>query len=297
MKYPQVGSVRLSVGASADLTIVGPVAYPVGSRRLGDCTVAGQRTHHSRRAHNAMARRSLLNRAMRRLSRSRTLKPGTEPLRIPQLISPLRYDVVVRAHFLADLRSRNFDRPSTALYDFADGHEYFDWFQYVESARFFPELLDDAPRLRTRYHQRVARALATLQSYDRSGFDARYPVTLAHTSRGVLTDKGARITKQLHIGDGCHRLALLLLDDKPLLPAMYRVQRVSGPLPDNTYIMIRHLRIPDEEYVSFLSESFDVPGQIGLPQLRSTLAERTPERLTELDGLLLTHHSARQRAD
>ncbi len=244
-----------------------------------------------------MARRSVLNRAMRRLSRSRTRKPGTEPLEIPSLISPLRYDVVVRAHFLADLRYRNFDKPSAALYDFAEGHEYFAWFQFVESARFFPELLDDAERLRTRYHQRVARALATLRSYDRSGFDARYPVTLGHTPRGVLTDKGTRITKQLHIRDGCHRLALLLLDDKPLLPAMYRVHKVSGALPDNTCILLRHIGIPDEEYASFLSASFDVPGQVDLPQLRSTLAEQAPERLAELDDLLSTHQSARQRAD
>jgi hypothetical protein len=70
-------------------------------------------------------------------SRGRHL-PGTEPVPLDELISPLRYDIVVRAdHFrFLDDRLDLFERDPAAYVRLATGHPYFTWYTEVALPRY-----------------------------------------------------------------------------------------------------------------------------------------------------------------
>lgn len=237
--------------------------------------------------------RSLSQRVMRKLSGLRRMPYGRETVDIMALISPLRYDVMVRAQFLTDLRTSS--EPPGVLPDFALDHPYFVWFKYVESARFFPELLTQPDLLRERYHSRVTRAQATLRSFDADGYDRRYPVTVSSTPRGATSDSGPQISKTLHIRDGCHRLALLLIDGQQLEPTMYRIAGPRNPVPDNTALLLPHLGLDERDYTRFLSRGFAARECTSLTELRSLVATDSPERLAELDAVVAAHQQAQRR--
>ena len=238
--------------------------------------------------------RSLPQRVMRKLSGLRRMPYGREVVDIKALISPLRYDVVVRAQFLTDLRTSS--EPPGVLPDFALEHPYFLWFKYVESARFFPDLLQKPDLLRERYQSRVTRAQATLRSFDAGGYDRRFPVTVSSTPRGATSDFGVQTSKTLHIRDGCHRLALLLIDDQQLEPTMYRVGGPRDPVPDNTALLLPHLRLDERDYTRFLSRGFAAHECTELTELRSLVATQSPERLAELDAVVRAHQHAQRSA-
>lgn len=232
---------------------------------------------------------------MRRFSAFRRLTPGSETIDIRELISPLRYDVIVRAQFFTDLRTRDAHEPTASLHEFALSHTYFIWFKYVETARFFPQLFDDPALLLERYLMRVERAVATLRSYDAKGFDTQHPVTLARTPGGTTTDSGLRVTNSLHIRDGCHRLALLLVDGGRLQPEMYRVHRATAAVPDNTALLLGHLDIENGDYARFLSPAFSPDVHSRLSDLRHQVAAESSARLSEFDDVVATHDGARNR--
>jgi len=236
--------------------------------------------------------RSLTQRVVRKLSGLRPMPYGRETIDIKALISPLRYDVVVRAQFLADLRASS--EPEGVLPDFAMEHPYFTWFTYVESARFFPELLKQPDLLRARYQSRVTRAQATLRSFDAGGYDRRFPVTVSRTPRGAMSDSGVQTSKTLHIRDGCHRLALLLIDGQQLEPSMYRVGGPRDPVPDNTALLLPHLNLDERDYARFLSPGYVPHECASLTELRSLVATKSPERLAELDAVVHAHEQARR---
>jgi hypothetical protein len=231
---------------------------------------------------------------MRKLSGLRRMPYGREVVDIKALISPLRYDVVVRAQFLTALRTSS--EPPGVLPEFALEHPYFLWFKYVESARFFPDLLQKPDLLRERYQSRVTRAQATLRSFDAGGYDRRFPVTVSSTPRGATSDSGVQTSKTLHIRDGCHRLALLLIDDQQLEPTMYRVGGPRDPVPDNTALLLPHLRLDELDYTRFLSCGFATRECTDLTELRSLVATQSPERLAELDAVVQAHQHAQRSA-
>lgn len=223
-----------------------------------------------------------------RASSWRPKRPGEQTVDVRDLISPLRFDVVVRAQFF-DFLSDNRGRTLAELQHAALDQPYFTWFRDVECARFFPELLTQPDRLQSRFEARVAQARTTLQSYEQNGFDRRWPVTLLRTRAHSTTDTGLPIGARLHIGDGCHRLALLLRDGRDLEPGMYLVRSATGPVIDNTAVLLRSLPVTPEQYLWFLSAG-SVPGpHHDVADLRSELALRHPERVDELDTFARVH--------
>lgn len=231
-------------------------------------------------------------RFVRRVSKSRRTRPGTRTLDIRRLISPLRYDVDVRMQFLMCLRSR--EAPLSALQADARHHNYYQWFKHVECARFFPSTLSDPKLVDRRYDARVARAVSTLESYDSRGFDLDHPVTLVST-QDRWADSGAPVSQGVHIADGCHRLALLLMDGKELRPEMYRVRRSVGPILDNTTLLLPYIRIADEDYARFMSHGFVDEEYPHLEMVRNRVAAAAPDRLAEFDQVVQLHRRRRLR--
>ena len=194
---------------------------------------------------------------VRRAVHERTAVRGTAPVHIDSLIVPLRYDVVVRARFF-DFLTEHTELAGAALVDAAAGTAYAQWFEHVECARYFPELLHDKVRREQRFAARVSGAVRLLQSFDDGGFDSASPVTLITAPAGAMSDSGAPALERLHIGDGCHRLALLLRNGATLEPWMYKVRPSLSTLVDNTTVLLRNGSVTEADYVAFLGGRFPV---------------------------------------
>ena len=194
---------------------------------------------------------------VRRAVHERTAVAGTVPVDIGALIVPLRYDVVVRARFF-DFLAENPDLSGPDLVDAAAGTAYATWFEHVECARYFPELLRDTERREQRFTARVDGAVRLLRSFEDGGFDAASPVTLITAAVGSTSDSGVPALEPLHIGDGCHRLALLLREGATLEPWMYKVRPSLNTLVDNTSVLLTAGAVTEADYVGFLGGRFPV---------------------------------------
>jgi len=207
-----------------------------------------------------------------------------------ELVSPLRYDVLVRARFL-ELLGERLDRVEDDL-DSAvrEGlaHPYHTWFTTIALPRYRPWDAASEPRRRAAFRQRVGRSAALLASFRRHGFDPRYPVTLSTAVPGAPTESGKVVARRLYPVDGCHRLALLLVAGHSTLePAWYRVRTepLAAPI-DNTHALLRTLRIDPVEYYRFLSLGYAGARLGDRASLLRDVAVRRPDRLAELERVL-----------
>jgi hypothetical protein len=83
------------------------------------------------------------------------------------------------------------------------------------------------------------------------------------------TDTGAQVSRTVHVGDGGHRLALLLQSGSDLMPHMYRLDPRPMPLIDNTAVLLGPLGIGDADYCAFVGAGY---GRHGFPDVQALLA-------------------------
>lgn len=220
----------------------------------------------------------------------RTIRPGTEPLDLDELVSPLRYDIIVRAEYFdyltehLDLYDSDFDRYVTAATD----TRYFTWFATVALTRYHPQRARDPRHVTAEFRERLRRSTSLLRSFQSEGFDTRYPVSVRTAAPGAVTGTGKLVSRRYYPGDGCHRLALLVRAGQHTLPpSYYQVRRdPQRTVIDNTHSLIRDLRLTPEEYCRFLSRGYADSTIAEVPSLLARVAERAPSRLTELRGVL-----------
>ena len=178
-------------------------------------------------------------------------------LSINELVSPLRYDIFIRRDFLQFVRDRHslFHSDFEAFLDEAMQQSYFGWFKHVLCARRAPELLDDPGGLRASFADRVTAAEALLASVEERGIDKSYPILLKTGLVVRPSRSGCRVSLPCYLGDGCHRLAMMVLEGwKTLPPEYYRVLYfpVYRPL-DNTSRLRKHFGLYGQRYIEFLS--------------------------------------------
>lgn len=243
--------------------------------------------------------RATLHRTGRRALTWRPKLAGLEPLDIRGLISPLRYDVVVRADFfclIEDLTSRGVLRPEEVA-SLARAHPYFVWFQRVAMARFRPWVLADEDLLSQQFTERVRRSMNLWSSFRLNGFDLRHPVTLRSAPEARSADSGAVVDRPLHVGDGGHRLALLLASGtEELGRGMYRVDpRPLVELIDNTAVLLPAIPLGVDEYVRFIFHGYAGPEAhpslelSGVEGLLDHVRQHRPVMLGELERVLQIH--------
>ena len=181
---------------------------------------------------------------------------GTEPVRIGSLVSPLRYDVLVRAaHFefhaaRSDLYAGDFAAYAAQARDTS----YFVWFERVMAPRWLPHVVGDADALERAWHERLHAAAALHASFAQRGFDASHPVELHAGVRIRPTATGKTVSRRLFAGDGNHRLALLLAaGHTELLPTHYRVKRYLSLVPaDTTGFLVGETGASWSDYRAFI---------------------------------------------
>ncbi len=212
-------------------------------------------------------------------------------MELAELVSPLRYDILVRAHFLARLEVAGPDLDQVVRE--ALGGPYHTWFSTIALPRYRPREAADQRRSLAAFRERVHRSAELVASFRAHGFDQRFPVLLRTARPGARTAGGKLAPRALYAGDGCHRLALLLAaGHRWVEPAWYRVRRdpVDAPI-DNTHPLLEPLAIGAAEYHRFVSLGYGLAGSpAGLPADRQTLLRRVaaerPDRLAELERLL-----------
>lgn len=214
-------------------------------------------------------------------------RPGTETLVIDELISPLRYDVLVRSHFFELLARRRevFDRDPPAFVELAREIDYYAWFTEVAVhaigiAGRSTEDIDAA------FHRRVLRSAALADSVAAKGFVAKPPLTI-RASDGAVTSTGKRLGPRRYPLDGCHRLALLRqLGRRELRPGEYRVTSGTGSLLDNTAKLIPALGLDAGEYYPFVASGY-VGGLVrNGDELRAAVRAQRGDRLAEVDSVV-----------
>ncbi len=216
-------------------------------------------------------------------------RTGTESLTIVELISPLRYDVEVRARFFAFLAANRAlldDSPDRFLAA-AEHTDYATWFRLVAvhaigiAGR--PEAEIDAA-----FRRRVLRSVALADSVAAKGFIAKPPLTVRASPRAV-TSSGKQMGPRCYALDGCHRLALLRqLGRHHLEPGEYRVTVGSGALLDNTAALIGALGLDEARYVEFIGSGYGAGAVADRDELLQLVAVEQPERLAELRSVLVS---------
>ena len=197
------------------------------------------------------------------------IERGTEPVRIGDLVSPLRYDVMIRVrHFELHAERRELFASDFEAYErLVRGEPYFTWFERARVPTWARWLLDDPAAFEEAWRDRLRASAALFASFAANGFDSSHPIDL-HAGRRVReTDTGKRIARALYAGDGNHRLALLLAAGKETLsPAEYRVKRYRSLVPtDSTGLLLRETGAAWSDYRPFI--------ELGYPSVRLELSD------------------------
>ena len=201
----------------------------------------------------------------------RYVRPGKD-VGIGPLVSPLRFDVLLRGDFFRwygehrDLYRGDFGEFARRARD----QEYFVWFERVMCPAWQPHVLEDERLLEDAWAHRLRASASLCDSFERRGFDERFPITLYEGRAVLATPSGKRVSRSVYAGDGNHRLALLMAaGQKTLMPGQYRVKRFRRLVPsDTTPQLVAALRVDRQRYVAFLRAGYpalrieDVNGRI-----------------------------------
>jgi hypothetical protein len=159
---------------------------------------------------------------------------------------------------------------------------YLVWFEHVALRRSVPP----GPHLLRLFDAQVDRARRLLERHEAHGPSARHPIEVWDVGNARPTATGKHVQRRYFVGDGCHRLALQMLDGAEVLgPDQVVVHRVRSFVPrDNTGVLLPHLGLADEDYYSYVARGYGLRSRV---EDRATLlASVAEERRAELEAVL-----------
>ena len=211
--------------------------------------------------------------------------PGRESIPIDHVVSPLRYDIVVRERYFEVVRERRAlaDQDFEAFMALSRRQPYFSWFTEVVIPGYRPEMVGDDQRVDAAFERRVRGCIDLHDAFESAGYDRRRPMILRTGHQIAPTSTGKHLARQIYAGDGCHRLACLRAAGVEVLePDMYRLHVAQTLTPrDDTALLLRLIAISPRDYFSFLSLSYADrelhTEEALLDHVRSTDSDRLPE--------------------
>jgi O-antigen/teichoic acid export membrane protein len=210
---------------------------------------------------------------------------GTVDVLLDELISPIRYDVVVRQQFYAFL-----DANADLIEEFGDlvfeakEHPYYVWYRDVMIGKRTKKLkgrtVDEG------FADQIERVLAIRARFNPA--DEQWgDLLLRELPAGTKTNTGKVIGPRFVPVDGCHRIALLRHHGRKVLPAgTYKLVNDKQAPRDNTAILVPKLRLTEQEYLAYLAMGFDQDAPTSLDELVAGVALTHPEREGELESVL-----------
>jgi hypothetical protein len=209
-----------------------------------------------------------------------------EGLDITKLVSPLRYDIVIRRDFISFYlaHKKMYRTDFNGFMDKAVQHPYFVCFQKME-----PELVEDETACLSSFAEKVQRFVTVYEAIATDGFDKSEPI-IPKTGTVILpTKEGKKISTQFFMGDGCHRLASLMALGYQTLPSDHiRVKSFPKLSPiDGTVQLIHDIPIPPEAYYEFLSSRYANPHAFtSRSELLAYVEREKPEWIDEVLSVL-----------
>ena len=226
-------------------------------------------------------------RMARRLRRRGHLdqRPGTVDVLLDELVSPLRYDVVVRQQFFAFL-----DANADLLDEFGDlviearDQPYYSWYRDIvigpRTKLLKGRSLDEA------FADQVERVLAMRARFNPAD-ESWGELLLREVPAGTRTTTGKTVGPRVVPVDGCHRIALLRHHGRKVLPAgSYQLVGDKQSVRDNTALLIPRLHLTEQQYLDYLAMGFDEDAPDGFAELVAGVALRHPERSAELESVI-----------
>jgi O-antigen/teichoic acid export membrane protein len=212
-------------------------------------------------------------------------RPGTIDVILDELVSPLRYDVVVRQQFFAFL-----DANVDLLEEFSDlviearYEPYYVWFRDIvvgdRTKLLKGRSLDEA------FADQVERVLAVRARFNPAD-ESWGELLLRELPAGTQTTTGKTVGPRFVPVDGCHRIALLRHHGRKILPAgTYRLVGDRQSARDNTAILVPKLRLTEAEYLDYLAMGFDEDAPDSFADLVAGVAAHHPERSAELESVI-----------
>jgi hypothetical protein len=226
---------------------------------------------------------------LRRLARF-AYQPGREPIRIDDLISPLRYDIAVRERYFAVVRERRAlaEEDFPAFVELSRQQPYFGWFTKIAIPSHHPKLVGDEEGVEAAFERRVRGCIDLHDSFESRGYDRRRPIILRTGETVAPTSTGKRLARRIYAGDGCHRLACLRRAGVEVLePDMYRLHVADAFTPrDDTALLLSVMAINPHDYFSFLSLSYAERELHTEEELLNHVRSAHPDRLRELQQVI-----------
>ncbi|HET9601986.1 MAG TPA: flippase [Acidimicrobiales bacterium] len=226
-------------------------------------------------------------RLARRFRRRRHLdqRPGTVEVVLDELVSPLRYDVIVRQEFFAFL-----DTNAELLEEFGDlvleakSTPYYLWYRDIVIGDRVKLLkgrsLDGA------FADQIERVLAVRARFNPAD-ESWGDILLRRLPAGSRTATGKIVGPRFVPVDGCHRIALLRHHGRKLLPAeSYRLVGDKQSARDNTAVLIPKLHLTEAQYLDYLAMGFGVDSPSSFAELVAAVAARQPARSAELESVI-----------
>jgi O-antigen/teichoic acid export membrane protein len=212
-------------------------------------------------------------------------RPGTVDVLLDELVSPLRYDVVVRQQFFAFL-----DANAELLDEFGDlviearGQPYYVWYRdIVIGSR--TKLLKGRT-LDAAFADQIERVLAMRARFNPAD-ESWGDLLLREVPAGTQTTTGKVVGPRLVPVDGCHRIALLRHHGRKVLPAgSYQLVGDKQLVRDNTALLIPSLRLTEAQYLDYLAMGFDEDAPDGFAELVAGVALHHPDRSAELESVI-----------
>lgn len=169
-----------------------------------------------------------------------------DELDIKSLVYPFRYDILIRKEYFSFyLENRDLYRSDfPAFLELAKNHAYYLWFTKVAIPRASSELRDNPEEIEKTFIKRLRKSAVLYDRIKEHGFDRRHPI-VPHTAELILPTVTGKTTEEKYfMGDGCHRLAcLMVLGYKKLPKGYYRVKCYKKFVPlDNTSLLMEETR-------------------------------------------------------
>jgi hypothetical protein len=224
--------------------------------------------------------------------------PGDVELSINALISPLRYDVLVREEFIRTLAQRwdEFSADPDAFVASTLGSPYERWFRGV-AIHHIGINPNDAGAIAAAYRARVVRTGHLWKRFQTADFDENHPLTVRRGS-GLRTTSGKRLGERAYIVDGCHRLAMLRLSGATVLtPTQYRVLRTPGRVVDNTQRLVEMGVLSRDSYYAFVSLGYLAEPRDTKDALLAAVGATAPELAAEVATLVAQDEVAFSHTD
>nr|MBA3288755.1 oligosaccharide flippase family protein [Acidimicrobiia bacterium] len=282
-----LGSLLLLAVYLAGIMVSGPAAEDAAALRSVSAVVTRMLFSRRRQVEKARLRRSLDG-----------LERPDEPLPLWPVVSPFRYDIVVRSQFFDVIAEQEplWRRDVDAFVDLAQSTPYHTWFNSVAVHSIGVE--NDRAEREKAFDRRVRKSLALWDEFTAAGrrFDTRYPVTV----RPIEGDVVGRIKRvrgrRFQPVDGCHRLALLLRSGRQQLePGEYRIAAADAPLLDNTERLTADLGLDPATYYRFVSKGFLDVEHGTRDALLAAVAAGDPGLAADLDAVMAVDETAMSR--